>query len=59
MATITRKGVEIETCGDLPEIGTKAPAFTLVDVDLNDRSLDEFRGKTVILNIFPSIDTAT
>lgn len=59
MATITRLGVEIETCGDLPETGTKAAGFTLVDIDLNDRSLSDFKGKTVILNIFPSLDTPT
>ena len=59
MATITRKGVVIETCGELPRTGTTAPGFTLVDTELDDRSLAEFSGKTVILNIFPSIDTPT
>lgn len=59
MAIITRQGVEIETNSDLPEIGTAAPDFTLVDTDLSDRSLSDFSGKTVILNIFPSIDTPT
>lgn len=59
MAMITRQGVEIETNSDLPEIGTAAPDFTLVDTDLSDRSLSDFSGKTVILNIFPSIDTPT
>ena len=59
MATITRKGDAIETCGELPGTGTPAPEFSLVDTELEDRSLGEFSGKTVILNIFPSIDTPT
>ncbi len=59
MAIITRKGAEIETIGRLPEIGTKAPDFSLVKTDLSDCGLKDFGGKTVILNIFPSIDTPT
>jgi len=59
MATIMRQGIEIETNGNLPETGTAAPSFTLVDTDLTDRSLSDYSGKTVILNIFPSIDTPT
>lgn len=59
MATITRKGAQINTSGNLPETGTIAPGFTLVDSDLSDISLSDFSGKAVILNIFPSIDTPT
>lgn len=57
MATITLQGNPLETVGTLPAIGTTAPAFTLVKTDLSEVSLDDFAGKTVILNIFPSIDT--
>ena len=59
MATITRKGVEIETIGNLPEIGGPAPDFELVKTDLSDCTLGSFQNKRVILNIFPSIDTPT
>jgi len=59
MAIITRKGVEIETIGDLPRVDTEAPDFSLVKTDLSDCSLHDFGGKTVILNVFPSIDTPT
>lgn len=59
MAIITRKGAEIETIGDLPGIGTKAQDFALVNTDLSECRLKDFQGKTVILNIFPSIDTPT
>ncbi len=57
MATITLKGNPIHTSGDLPAVGSKAPAFTLVDDGLKEVSLSDFRGHAVVLNIFPSIDT--
>lgn len=57
MAKITLKGHEIETTGTLPEIHSAAPDFTLVKTDLSELTLKEFLGKTVVLNIFPSIDT--
>lgn len=56
MATVTLKGSEIHTNGDLPKVGETAPDFTLVGQDLNERSLSEFPGKK-ILNIVPSLDT--
>lgn len=57
MAKITLKGNPIETIGDLPNVGTEAPAFTLVKNDLSEVSLQDFAGKRIVLNIFPSIDT--
>ena len=57
MATITLKGNEISTIGELPAVGGPAPQFTLAGTDLAERSLESFRGKTVVLNIFPSLDT--
>ena len=57
MAKITLKGNEIDTTGSLPETGTKAPDFTAVATDLSEVSLKDYAGKTVVLNIFPSIDT--
>ncbi|HAY39106.1 MAG TPA: thiol peroxidase [Desulfobacteraceae bacterium] len=57
MATITLKGTPIETIGDLPKVGEKAPAFTLTKRDLSETTLDDFDGKRIVLNIFPSIDT--
>ncbi len=59
MATVTLKGNPIETVGTLPEVGTKAPDFCLVKNDLSELSLADLSGKTVVLNIFPSVDTAT
>jgi len=57
MATITLKGNEIHTNGDLPEVGQPAPGFKLVDKDLNDLTLADFAGKKCLLNIVPSLDT--
>lgn len=57
MATITLGGNEIQTSGNLPEVGATAPDFTLLKADLSHASLADFKGKRVVLNIFPSIDT--
>jgi thioredoxin-dependent peroxiredoxin len=59
MAKITLKGNPVHTAGDLPGIGTAAPDFSLTGTDLGEVSLKQFRGKKVILNIFPSLDTST
>jgi thiol peroxidase len=57
MATITFKGSPVETIGALPAVNTKAPDFSLAKTDLSDVSMNDFTGKQLILNIFPSIDT--
>ena len=59
MAEITLKGNAINTIGSLPKIGTKAADFKLTTVDLAKKSLSDFSGKNIILNIFPSVDTGT
>lgn len=51
------KGKPIQTVGFLPKVGSMAPNFTLVAKDLTEKTLDDYLGKTIILNIFPSIDT--
>jgi thiol peroxidase len=58
MATVTLKGNPITTSGSLPAVGSKAPDFKLVGVDLQDVSLATFKGKKKILNIVPSLDTS-
>ena len=59
MATIALKGNEIHTQGELPAIGATFVAEGLVAKDLSEVSTEAFRGKKVVLNIFPSIDTGT
>jgi thiol peroxidase len=58
MAKITLKGNPVNTSGNLPAKGTKAPDFSLVKSDLGNFSLSELKGKKIILNIFPSLDTS-
>lgn len=57
MAQITFKGNQIHTAGNLPEIGVTAPDFKLTSSDLSEKSLSDYKGKNVVLNIFPSVDT--
>ena len=59
MANITLKGSPFNTCGDLPAVGSAAPAFTLVNGELADVTLNTYAGKKKILNIVPSLDTPT
>ncbi len=57
MSQITLRDNKINTYGSLPEMGEKAPHFELVKSDLSAAKLKDFKGKRLILNIFPSIDT--
>lgn len=57
MANITLGGNACTTLGELPKVGTNAPAFKLSKNDLSTTSLNDFNGKRVVLNIFPSVDT--
>jgi thiol peroxidase len=59
MATVTLKGNKITTSGELPKVGAKAPNFTLTATDLSSKSLSDFAGSKLVLNIFPSVDTGT
>jgi len=59
MANITLKGSPISTVGNLPALGSQAPAFSLVKTDLSTVTDRDLRGKRVVLNIFPSVDTPT
>ena len=57
MAKITLKGNEINTIGNLPKVGDVAPEFVLVKNDLGQAKLSDYKGKKIILNTFPSLDT--
>ena len=59
MAKVTLKGNPFNTNSDLPAVGSKAPAFKLVQTNLSELSSAELSGKRVVLNIFPSVDTQT
>ena len=57
METIYFKGQECHTYGNIPATGSKAPDFKLTGADLSDVKLSDYRGRRVVLNIFPSLDT--
>ncbi|MCB1725196.1 MAG: thiol peroxidase [Chromatiaceae bacterium] len=59
MATISSRGERVETSGELPTVGSGAPAFALRKADLSPVSLGDYAGSRLVLNIFPSIDTPT
>ncbi len=55
MATTALGGNPVSTVGDLPAVGSDAPAFTLTGSDFSEVSLPS--GTRTVLNIFPSVDT--
>jgi thiol peroxidase len=59
MASITLGGNPVSTSGNLPKPGTKAPDFFLTGTDLGTVKLSDYKGKKLILNVFPSVDTGT
>lgn len=57
MSQILYHGSTVTTYGHLPEVGEKAPHFELIKPDMSVATLQDFKGKRIIMNIFPSIDT--
>lgn len=57
METVYFKGTACHTYGTMPTAGEQAPCFDLVSKDLAEVKCSNFRGKRVVLNIFPSLDT--
>ena len=58
MAQTALRGNPVNLVGDLPAVGATAPAFSLTADNLSELTPADFAGKSVVLNIFPSIDTA-
>lgn len=59
MTAVTLKGNPVTLNGTFPKVGQSAPEFSLVAKDLKDLGLKDFAGKRKVLNIVPSLDTAT
>ena len=57
MAQVTLKGNPFQTAGNLPAPGSTAPDFKLTRSDLAETSLADYKGRRLVLNIFPSVDT--
>lgn len=58
MGLITMGGNPTHTSGELPKVGSKAPSFQLVNSNLGTTTLNDFAGSKLVLNIFPSVETA-
>ena len=57
METIYFKGKPCHTYGTVPAVGEDAPCFHLAGPDLSQVQCNDFKGRRVVLNIFPSLDT--
>tara|TARA_B100001063_G_scaffold244075_1_gene276047 strand:+ start:249 stop:752 length:504 start_codon:yes stop_codon:yes gene_type:complete len=57
MANVKLGDFEVNLNGDLPDIGSQLPNFLLADGELNNVDLAHFKGKRLVLNIFPSMNT--
>ena len=58
METIYFKGKPCHTYGTVPAVGEDAPCFHLAGPDLSQVQCNDFKGRRVVLNIFPSLDTS-
>ena len=58
MEKITFKGTPVHTYGKLPKVGSQAPCFTLTRSDLTELYCHDLKGRRIVLNIFPSLDTS-
>ena len=56
---ITLKGDPATLLGEGPSVGDSAPDFTVVARDMSEKKLSDYKGKTVILSVVPSLDTPT
>ncbi len=57
MTQVTFLSNPVNLSGDFIQPGAQAPDFSLVKSDLSEFRLSENRGKYILLNIFPSLDT--
>ena len=54
---ITFKGTPLTLVGTELKSGDQAPDFTLLDNELNEVRLKDFRGKIKVISVTPSLDT--
>ena len=58
MAITSLGGNPVHTVGELPSVGAPGPSFSLTKGDFTAVTNADLAGKRVVINIFPSIDTA-
>ncbi len=54
---VTFKGNPITLIGNEIKEGDTAPDFTVLSTDLNEVRLSDYKGKVVVIAVFPSVDT--
>ena len=54
---VTMKGNPITLIGEEAKVGENAPNFTVLDSSLEEKSLDDFKGKIKLIASVPSLDT--
>jgi len=54
---VTFAGNPVNLVGTLPQVGDKAPDFSLIAQDLSAKTLSDFEGKIKVIAIYPSVDT--
>jgi thiol peroxidase len=57
--SVTLGGNKVSVSGKLPKVGSRLPKFALTTGNLSEIGNSDIKGKRVIFNIFPSIDTST
>ena len=58
-SSVTLGGNKVSVSGNLPKVGSRLPKFALTTGNLSEFGNSDIKGKRVIFNIFPSIDTPT
>ena len=54
---VTFAGNPIALLGKEVKVGDKAPAFTLLDNGLGEKTLSDYAGKVKVISVVPSLDT--
>ncbi len=54
---VTMHGNPLNLIGNIPEIGQKAPDFTVFDNTLALKHFSDYYGKTLVISAVPSLDT--
>lgn len=55
---VTLKGETVELVGIQPNVGEKAPGFSLFNTQDEKVTLDELKGNVVLISVFPDINTS-
>ncbi|RKO62589.1 Peroxiredoxin [Caldibacillus debilis GB1] len=57
MASVTFKGTPVTLAGNEVKVGDPAPDFTVLDENLQEVTLGNFRNQVLLISVVPSLDT--